>query len=1161
MKTRRIIGSILLLSFAFSMAFGAQARPVGKIRNVRQPVEARPGMKSNWTRVRERSPIEIGQYIRSGPKGKALLKFTNSTSVVLNSNSQVFIEGDNTPAKPLGLLVFGALSQVFVRSRGPMKIRGSAAVAAPEGTEYMVSLPDENTMVVTVAEGVVRFYNAQGEVLIRPNQQSTAKIGGAPTDPVAVDASGLMQWAFDVAGLPVEFEMPAPNNGAADINALQARVTANPDDGAAQAALGEALRRTDDANGAVAAYQRAVQLTPSDNTRVGLALALLSRNDVNEARTALGAAPESAIALAALGLVQLRSNDAKAAEQSLNEAARRDPQLAQAPALLALTHLTQNNVAAAVTAGRRAVQLAPNSSQAQSALALALFYDGKPWEASRAAAQAVITNPESPMALLVQGQALLAQRHTDVARSALLQAESLAPRLPLIHINLGAAYNRLDMPQRAEKAYRRALEIAPDSASARAGLGGVLLATGRKLESLSELRRALELEPNNTLARANLASYYIETGDFPAAERELGDISDEPAAGVAYVRLSEAKLFQQQLLAAQEFALKAVKLLPDSALAHYQLGRVYREQDRTIQAEQEFRQAVILDREFAKARFALGLAREASATGRDFLRPLNGLSSNDSGPRQGINIQNLQSPGYQERIQAAIQDPSVVRTASRSFGDNQFEGLLGGRGNSVFNFSHLQEINNRRGSFGVGISRDSTNGVRANADATQERAGFVVGSKQANTPSGYFALGQWEHRRLGTDYGPAPVPFRSAQRGEATIPLVIVGYNAQKTENRRTRYLLQFDRPTSELTDDGGFINTKSHSYHGEVRHDFRWGTKHWLSAGAAVGQRRFEGDTLFQGFPPIPDFRLLNRVLLRQEQIYLRNDFAASRQLTISGEIKAERVQRRTTIEVVSPPELPGEPPGKRSVVIGVPKLVLDYTPTRTDIVRMRLQGVAGDIEDFQYLNPTDQFPLLPIEATRTGLFVRGSNFDAEWTHTFRNASLLRFGAFLRRFDKIASIGGEPLADARHRGLLARYEGPLTRSTTFFLGANMNDAKASIDTGGVLPPRSRISFIPRYSAEMGLQFLNERGWLVQPSIAYLSSRLQSSTGALDGPRATLGGAAYANLRVGKRSGLRSFMFVEVTNIFDKSFIAASGNSGGELRPGRQFFVGMERRF
>ena len=380
---RVTIKPLAFIVFCGLFSTAAQARLVGKIREVRPMVQTRMGQTGPWKTAIDRSNMEPDHYIRSGTAGQASLRFSNSTTVVLNANTQVFIEGDDTPAKPLALRVFGALSQIVVRSKGPMQIRAAAAIAAPRGTEYMVTLTDENTMVLTVAEGSVRFYNAQGEQIVGVNQQSTAKIGQAPTAPVAVDASGLMQWAFDVDALPVEFEMPASTKG--DVATLRAAAEANPTNAAMQRTLGEALRQSGDANGAVAAYQKAVQLDPSDISRVGLSVALLARNDVTAARNALSANPNSALELTARGLIQLRANDVNAAVQSLTEAAQRDPQLPQAPSLLALAHLTQNKTIEAIADGRRAVQLAPNSSQAQSALSLALFYAGQTKEASRAA--------------------------------------------------------------------------------------------------------------------------------------------------------------------------------------------------------------------------------------------------------------------------------------------------------------------------------------------------------------------------------------------------------------------------------------------------------------------------------------------------------------------------------------------------------------------------------------------------------------------------------------------------------------------------------------------------------------------------------------------------------------------------------------------------------
>lgn len=1156
-----VVKLLLLLAVSGSFTPAAQARLVGKIRNIRPVVETRFGTNSPWKRAAERTNIDPGQYIRSGLLGRATLRFTDGTHVILNSRTQVFIEGNNTPAKPLGLRIFGAFSQIVVRNRGAMPIRAAAAIAAPRGTEYMITLTDDDTMVLTVREGSVRFYNAQGEQTVNANQQSTARTGQAPTPPVAVDASGLMQWAFDVSALPVEFEL---GEAVGNVATWQTRAEANPNDASIQRSLGSALLASGDANAAVAAYQRAVQLDPVDTSRVGLAVAQLARHDLEAARNTLSANPTTALELAARGLVQLRSNDADAALLTLREATERDPRSSQALSLLTLAHLTKNEIAQATEVGRRAVQAAPNSSQAQASLSLALFYNGQNREASRAASRAVQLNPDSPLALLVHGQALLAGQQTDEARAALQQAEGLAPDLPIIQSNLAAAYVRLDMPQRAERAYRRVIDKTPNSAAARAGLGGVLISMGRRAEALAELERALQLDPENVPARANMALYHIEMGDFAAAQRIATTIGDDAASGVLYIRLSEASLFQQKLFEAQEYARRAVKLLPDSAPAHYQLGRVYREQDRNVQAEQEFRQAVSLDRQFAAARFALGLAQEAAASGRDLTRPTSVVASNSSGPRQALTIQNVQTPGVENRIQAAIQDPSVIRSASRAFGDNQVEGRLGTDDINNVEVSHLHEINNRRGALGLNATRFQTDSVRRDAEITQEKLGFTWGSKIPNNPSGAFALLSWDRTQGGGDETFNSIPLFATRRYKIEVPFALAGFHLQRKADQRTRFLLALDRPESRLTDLVGFQNTDGRSWHGEVRHDRRLNTQSDLVAGLVLGRRNFGNDFLFTappplpGDPPVPDFRTQLQTIVKLTQLYLRHEYQPARKLRLLSEISLERQETDNTVNSISPPVPPVT--SSRQLTKGLPKFVAEYQASRRDLLRFRAHSRLGTLRDFLLLTPVDAFQSDSREELQPGLGSGFRSVEAEWTHTFANASLLLINIGKHSSDATVS-GAEPIQSAHFRRVQARYEGILNPEITYFVSGDLTKARGTLDLTpfGPIITNYRPSFLPRHTVSFGAQYLNAAGWFLQPSYSYISSvEKELSDPNLSRPRQD--GFGLMNLRIGKRNGLRSSIFVEAANLFNKRY-ARPGGIGGNLATGRQVSLGFATRF
>ena len=76
--------------------------------------------------------------------------------------------------------------------------------------------------VLTVAEGAVDFFNPQGTVLVLANQQSQMEVGHAPSPPVAVDASGLVSWTADVAGIPIPWETAGFVTGVTPVEALAA---------------------------------------------------------------------------------------------------------------------------------------------------------------------------------------------------------------------------------------------------------------------------------------------------------------------------------------------------------------------------------------------------------------------------------------------------------------------------------------------------------------------------------------------------------------------------------------------------------------------------------------------------------------------------------------------------------------------------------------------------------------------------------------------------------------------------------------------------------------------------------------------------------------------------------------------------------------------------
>lgn len=1149
---------IAILAVSLALCQSAWALPIARLRNVRPTTQVRSTPKSVFVVARERNALQFGSGVRTLKNGKAEVLFSNGTRITLRQNSQIDIVAVERGTQPLVVRVVGALSEVFVRPQGNTQIVTSAAIAAARGTAFVVRLPDENTTELIVTEDSVDFFNPQGRVLVNANESSVARVGQAPTPPVAVDVSGLTQWTADVAGLPVEYELPVATrtdreNQAPFAARLEASVAAR-GRGDATAALAEAR----------AALAVADNDARRDQARAAIALSHLSAGEASQATEALTNATGTH-ALAVRGLLQLRSGDAAQAIETLQNALTQDDGNASAKALLALAFLQSDRVADSIATARAAASAAPRSALAQSALALALFFSPDARERNRALAVAQTATqmePEAPLALLVQGRALIQRNRLDEAKNTLQRARALAPGLPLLDLELGNVYLRLDQNPRAEAAFGRVLAKRQDDPDALAGLGLALARQGRTEAARERYLRALEVAPRNANARANYALLLTEQGQLKQAEALLqGGLGEGPGSGLAYIRLAETLLFRQKVVEAGDAARRAVELLPDSALARYQLGRVYFEQERTVQAEQAFRQAVTLDPEFAEARFALGQARARVEAGLDVLRPLATISgANASSSARGLDVQNIQTPGFNERIQAAIQDPTVVRTASRSFGDLQTEVLVGEQGTREYAASFASEIHDRRGAVSFIAEQRSNDGIRDNADSKKERIGFSYGRKAQNNPSALFFLAQTENREAGGDIFEVSDPVRATLREESETPYALLGVNLQTNQRRRTRALVHFDRPLGQSRLDGAESEVRLRSAHAEIRHDERLGERHLLSVGASSGRRRFEIDSTFFGlFPGDPALVSSVERYYRFSELYVRDRWDISNRLSLTGEFKVQRLSTEANDVFTTDPPDPFFPPflseSKTSNTQNLPGFIIAYQPNARSGLRFRSRQIFGAIEDFSLLAPTDVFLFSQDETPTLFLSGEGRTHELEYDYTFRDSSFLRIGLFQQTLRPAQSPGGEFLTRARFRGLRLRYEGVLNRTTTFFVNGDFNDARGVVDSTPPSNVEQKLSETPRFAAEFGLQYLDSAGWFVQPSAAYIGPRYR----AIGDPEPS-GGFGIANVRAGKRFGLRTTAFAEVVNIFDRSFSVPFSNERLP-QPGRQFRVGLVNRF
>ena len=1102
---------ILLLMFC-GLNQVSLALPIGGVLDVKPHVSAQASGQKNWASISERAKLTYGESIRTDATGHARVLFNNGTDVVLGGRSEIKIVAPQQADQPLVIRLLQGAEGILVHAQGATVIQSAACNAAVRGTKFLFQVSDTAQTTLTVLEGKVEFYNEHGRVLVEANEQSTARKGEAPTPPRAVsDVTGLISWTTDVTNLPFEYEQPA---------------TPNP------------------------------QLTP--------ALTLLARHDHAGARAALLQQPDSAQCNTLLGMLELRDGHPDAAVLALTKASADDALQYQAHALLALAYLTLNRLPDARTAAQHAVTLNPQSAQALATLALVQFYQGEP-QANILAKRAIGINPYSPLALLISGRILMAQGQLDAARDELQQAKALAPELPVIDTELGQVYLRVGLVPKAEAAFRLALEKAVVSPDALTGLGICLQQQGKTAEARTAYQQALALDPHHTSAHVNLAALEMENGDLTRAAIELrSGEAEQSENGMLYAKLAQLSLYRQQVFEAQTYARRAVKLLPKSAIAHFQLGQVYQEQGRLMQARQEYLLAATLDPHYAPARYALGVVRGILEAGMDLSHPLGAIDAvTQGGPAQTMSLQNRQAPGLEDRLQAAIADPTVVRVASRAFGDTQVDGLLGEEHTTHASLSYLHEAPNRRSVVGVTGSLQQTDGVRANADRLDEEAGLDYGWRAPDHRIGVFALLQFDRSVFGADTTAISKPYNQFQRAAYETPYYLLGGTRQWTAQQQTSVVVTTERPYNDVTNSSSNQSLAQHFQlrHAEVRHDLQW-ADHVLSAGMGYGHGALVSDTFFPSpMPPLlPDMRSTLDQEVEWQEAYLHGTLHLSPSVALIGEVRADRVINTTTTAFTSPP-LPTTVKHEDTTEV-LPSMAVTCQLTARDGLRLRTQGATGSIDGYQLLLPTEVFLFPTSDLPHLKVGGRARSYALEYDHTFTNASTVWLGVIQEQAWNTQDADTEVLDQLTYQAVKARLESVLTPTTTGFASLSFVNSHGIVNFDGTQrSPEEELSDVPRFTGEVGLQYLNTRGWFFQPSYGYSGSRFQAHDPASpSAPRLRIGGFGIANVRVGRRWGLHTSCYVEVSNLFDRQYTVLSQTTE-QFMPGRQLRVGISQRF
>ncbi len=129
--------------------------------------------------------------------------------------------------------------------------------------------------------------------------------------------------------------------------------------------------------------------------------------------------------------------------------------------------------------------------------------------------------------------------------------------------------------------------------------------------NILKYKAIVEKNPGDFKARLNLANAYIESGDYSAAERELGEaIRTNPRNAEAHFSIAELSEARGDIKRAISEYYKVVSLDKKNERAYYRLGLIFIHQSDYRKASEAFKKVIEINPMLADAHYYLGISYE-----------------------------------------------------------------------------------------------------------------------------------------------------------------------------------------------------------------------------------------------------------------------------------------------------------------------------------------------------------------------------------------------------------------------------------------------------------------------------------------------------------------------------------------------------------------------
>lgn len=256
--------------------------------------------------------------------------------------------------------------------------------------------------------------------------------------------------------------------------------------------------------------------------------------------------------------------------------------------------------------------------------------------------QAIVADPARAESYLLLGILQIRANLPDQGEMSLKKAAEVDPKSMNAQMTLGGFYQGHNRLAEAEQQYRHAIDVSPKNPVPRAALASLLMQEGRKSDAEAFLQQTKKDFPDNSEGYCMLGDFYFQNGDIDRAVAEYASLySDHPKdlkVKKNYIQLlilknrfdeaskldnevlksnahdvdaqvykAEVQLHQNDSAGAVDSLQSALRNDPDNAVAHYQLGMAFAQQNNAARAESEWREAARLRPAMIEAQRALAL--------------------------------------------------------------------------------------------------------------------------------------------------------------------------------------------------------------------------------------------------------------------------------------------------------------------------------------------------------------------------------------------------------------------------------------------------------------------------------------------------------------------------------------------------------------------------